>query len=286
MLRRNVIRVVAPLLCLAPLLLASCASAPKPAPVEPFSLLGKDDALYIYVPVDSHTEFVTQALATLMGLKKSDCEKIAGRIRDLYIGTRGGEGFEVSASGDFPPNYAKLSLTKKNGWEQKTYLSHEYFVQTSSALELSVPCAENVVLSRKVQDALDRFDALQVAGGSAAEDAARAEVRSFFGPDGSGDIRFVSTRPDLFFSAFSGATLTLGVETIKGTFFSLPDRAETFGARLALEMSDPRTVKAAVRLLQLALFGTPAKITMAGEGGIEITDITMTWAEILGLIAK
>ena len=287
LLKRNFACVAASLLCFAAIFLSSCASTPKREPVAPLSLLGSDDALYVCVPVDSHKEFVTRALIKLMALKKSDCEKITGRINDLYIGTKFGSGFEVSASGQFPPNYAKASLTEKNGWEAYTYRSYDYFVQKSSAMELSVPCAENIMLSYKISDLLDRFDAAQSgSAGAADENESYAQTKAFLESNGSRDILFVSSRPDLFFYAFTGTKLTLGVDKIKGTFFDVPQAAETYGVNLILEMADTRTIKAAIRLLQMALFGTPAKITQTGDSQISVTDITLTWDEILDLISK
>lgn len=288
MLKRKFASIAASVLCAAAFFLSSCASAPKPKAVNPLSLLGNDNAMYIYVPVDSHKEFVTQALMRLMELKKSDSDKITGRIRDLYIGTMLGSGFEISASGNFPPNYAKASLTQKNGWESEKYLSYDYFVQSSSAIEVAVPCPENVLLSYKVSDLLDRFDKISLSEDGAVENESDSykEMFSFLESNGSDDILLFSSKPDLFFYSFVGTKITLGVDRIKGRFSAIQDKKDTYGVSLVLEMSDPRTVKAAMRLLQMALFGVPAKISQSGESQITLTDVTLTWNEILDLIAK
>ncbi|MBR0032306.1 MAG: hypothetical protein IJP61_08470 [Treponema sp.] len=288
MLRHKFARTAALLLCAAALVFSSCTTSPKPEPVNPLSLLGSDNALYIYVPVDSHKEFVTLALMKLMELRKADSEKITGRIKDLYIGTMLGSGFEISASGNFPPNYAKASLTEKNGWDTKKYLSYDYFVQNASAIEIAIPCPENVVLSYKVQELLDRFDKIRFSKDSESDsgNSSHKEMLSFLESSGSNDILFVSSKPDLFFYSLAGTKMSLGVDKIKGTFASLPDKKETYGVSLVLEMSDPRTIKACIRLLQMALFGIPAKIYQSGENKISVTDITMSWNEILDLISK
>ena len=69
-------------------------------------------------------------------------------------------------------------------------------------------------------------------------------------------------------------------------FTNIPNASDKYGVTLVLEMADSRTIKAAIRILQVALFGTPAKIEQSGSSQISITDLTLTWTEILTLISK
>ena len=57
-----------------------------------------------------------------------------------------------------------------------------------------------------------------------------------------------------------------------------------FALTLEIELNNPVIVKAAVKMLKLALFPVPAKIVQVGSSKIIISDISFSWKELIKLL--
>lgn len=268
----------------------SCKTPPQENEIDPLSLLSPDGAIYLYVPVQSHSEFCKKTVAALTGASDSDSASIVKRIDDLYITTKNQNSLEVAASGAFPSTLVKFALTEKKGWKQNNYSTFSYFEHLSK-IQLALPSSSVACISYDVKTQLDRFEK---SAGAVYEPSDGGFIPEEFNPEcykyltigGNDEIRFFSASPQSFFKIFFNANVKLGVRAIYGVMTSIAGKTGEFGVKIILDMEDSKTVKAAIRILQLALFGTPAKIVQTGVSQITITDYSLTWNEILSLFTK
>ncbi|MBQ0052434.1 MAG: hypothetical protein KBT11_10295 [Treponema sp.] len=281
MLKHKLTRLAAVCMAVAGLFLNSCKSAPVEAPVDPVELLDDNGAIYLTVPVQPNLDFVTKAIVKIAKCNSADAEKISKRINNLYIeiGTNGEA--QISGDGDFPSKMLGLVLTEKNGWLKSPFQTYSYYTNKKSLHQLSIPSSSVACISRNAEKMLSRYD--NIAKDDLHSVQMEGQIYEFLKSNNSKAIQVYAPVPGAFIKTFIGANVNTPVESISGVFTKLPEGNE-FGLKIILQMKDPRTVKAACAALKIALFPVPAKIVQTGSTQITVTDITLTYNELLAFL--
>ena len=115
--------------------------------------------------------------------------------------------------------------------------------------------------------------------------ASTEEIFKYLLDNNDTDIKFYSNNPSRILKTFLGKAVGLGINSLKGTL--QPSRTEkVFNVKLELQLSQPSMTKAAVKMLKLALFPIPAKIVAAGNGVISISDVSLTYNQLIQMIVQ
>lgn len=278
-------------------LLFGCASAPRPAAVDPLALIDRDAALYLYVPAQSHLPLVTKALARIGGMDEKDAEKIAARTQTVYIAeesTRARTLFQLVAVGSFPATIAKIAFTPRNGWLPQTAeglsLPYTYYKNTVSQVQVALPSSANALVSYAVEPQLALYDAalaVSDAGGiPVGFDVAAYEFLTTGNPD---DIRFYERKADAFFQDIVGVNLRLPLSAVSGVLEHSKKTDSSYYVTLMLDVAEasatPAKMKALLSSIKIALFGIPAKVTQTGARRITIVDLEISKETLLSTIA-
>ena len=283
-------------------LLFSCKSTPDLEPVNAFDLLDSDAALYLSVPVQANSEFVTEAVKKLAGASEKDAQKIVERLDMAYLAIGLNGEIQLSVTGKIPQSFLGMALNEKKGWKSSALDGHVIYTHQSSLYQLSLPSASNAFLSHNIEPMVKRYNRLsylgraeevvteessEVSNESLASDVLGNGVYQFLQGDGAqgASITMYSPLPQSFLKSFLGATdVKTPVKNVSAVLSPYRDGNSLFAVKLTLNLSDARTVKATCALLKVALFGIAAKIAQTGETQITITDLPISRARILSLI--
>ncbi|MBP5175187.1 MAG: hypothetical protein ILP07_04640 [Treponema sp.] len=127
------------LLAVSMILLAGCNSSGNVGfESSTLNLLGKNNSVYMKVPVKEYPELTKKIMMEKASLSESNASMVVSRITNLYAGldfSNGGQKLEMAAEGNFPSSFAGLALTEKRGWTKK---SHSVQVSDSAGKEKSV----------------------------------------------------------------------------------------------------------------------------------------------------
>ncbi len=276
------------------LLAFSCSSTPEAEKVEPLSLVDPSAPLVIYIPAGRNRAFVEYALSQMAGLSEKSSSTVAERTDCIAVSTDSSGAFEIASSGSYPKIGINSAFSEKNGWKSSRsnqtdfpfniYSSEKYDIQVSS------PDTSLIAAGRYVSPMLRRYEnerRLAVTG-SEAEGGGNdldSKIYDYLRGGDENEIRFYSSNPAGFISKFLGKTVGLGLNSIRGSLVQA-EADNTFALDLELELSDRAVAKAAVKILKLALFPVPAKIVQTEETDIKITDISLTYSQLLGLVRR
>lgn len=270
-------------------LLLSCKSTPDLAPVDPFELLDGNAALYLSVPVQANQDFVMSAIQKVAGSSESDAKKIAERLDAAYISVSSSGEIQLSASGKIPQNFIGMALSEKNGWSPLVIEQQSCYMHKESLYQLCLPSSSNAFLSHDIEPMVKRFN--KIAYSDAESDAKllseslNAGLCHFLHDNNTPDIVMYSPVPQVFINSMLGVSgVNVPVESFAAVLSQYRGITDQFNVRLMINMSDPRTVKAATVLLKTALFGVPAKIAQTGERQITITDLPVSKKRLLSMI--
>ena len=186
-----------------------------------------------------------------------------------------------------------LALTEKNGWKSKksdnTNFPFLIYSSSENQIELSSPDSSTVLLSMEVEPMLQRYEKAQTVWQDSAADNKEemiAKVYEYLTDFSTSEIRFYAQNSSLFFNKVVGKVLNLGIKDVYGSLASSAKAKEKFALTLNLELSNEAVTKAAVKLLKVALFPIPAKIVQTGKETIKITDISLSYSQLLNFIKK
>lgn len=275
----------------------SCKSAPKAEPVDALNLIDCKAPLLIYIPVKANEEFVKYAIASIAGLEEKDAGTIAGRADVIAISTGVKGEYEIAIEGSFPKIGINSALTEKKGWKQSLstettiplsfYSSKDYGIQVASPDSSLFLAAQNVhpVLKRYENEQHRLLLAAEGIDDTISKDVMDPVIYEFLKDNQNQEIRFYSQQPASFIKTFLGKVVGLGIDNLSGTLVqSKADK--TFALKLDLELSSGAVTKAAVKMLKVALFPIPAKIVQTGAMHIQITDISLTYKQLIKLITQ
>ncbi|MCR4823191.1 MAG: hypothetical protein K5873_10015 [Treponema sp.] len=295
----NLLKTAAALLASA-VLLSSCKSSPDLAPVEPLELLDGDSALYLSIPVQANSDFISSAISKIAGLTEGDSQKIAERLDMAFLSIKNNGSFQFSASGNLPVKYAAMALNDKNGWQGGLKGGQVCYTHRQTSYQLCLPSSSNAFLSSDIAPMVDRFNRLAYAAFTE-EDlspeqksslAASAKVfsqtmdsriYSYLHDNNSPDILMYAPDPSAFVKSFIGREINTNVDSLFAVLSQYRGVKEQFNVKLTVNLQDPRTVKATTALLKTLLFGVPAKVVQTGQKQITITDLPVTKKRIISL---
>ena len=273
--------------------LFSCKSVQEFESVEPLNLIDSSAPLIVYIPAAENREVVEYFLKEFAQLSQKNVQAVSSRTKNIAVSSDFLGNYQIASEGTYPKLGMKLALTEENGWKSKKSdnANFPFLIYSSSEnqIELSSPDSSTVLLSREVEPMLQRYEKAQtVLQDSAAEKKKEmsAKVYEYLTDSSTSEIRFYAQNSSLFFNKVVGKVLNLGIKDVYGSLASSAKAKEKFALTLNLELSNEAVTKAAVKLLKVALFPIPAKIVQTGKETIKITDISLSYSQLLNFIKK
>lgn len=273
--------------------LFSCKSVQEFESVEPLNLIDSSAPLIVYIPVGENREVVEYFLKEFAQLSQKNVQAVSSRTKNIAVSSDFLGNYQIASEGIYPKLGMNLALTEKNGWKSKksdnTNFPFLIYSSSENQIELSSPDSSTVLLSREVEPMLQRYEKAQtVLQDSAADNKEEmiAKVYEYLTDFSTSEIRFYAQNSSLFFNKVVGKVLNLGIKDVYGSLASSAKAKEKFALTLNLELSNEAVTKAAVKLLKVALFPIPAKIVQTGKETIKITDISLSYSQLLNFIKK
>ncbi|MBR1536339.1 MAG: hypothetical protein IJ630_05325 [Treponema sp.] len=285
----NFVVVIALFLAMA-ISLFSCKSTPDIAPVDAFELLDGDAALYLTVPVQANSEFVTNAIQKIGKIAESDAKKITERLDMAYVAILPSGKIQLSASGNLPKAFASLALSEKNGWTAGAKEGHTFYTHKDTGFELCIPSSSNVFLAGNISQMAKRYNKIAYSDLTSDEKLLSQAISQsdykYLHENISSNMMLYSPSPRFLLKNFFGA---LDVKTpVTSVYAAVSPYSEVKGydynVKLVLNLSDARTVKATEALLKVGLFGMASKISQTGQAQITIVELLLKKSQILALI--
>ncbi|MCR5724606.1 MAG: hypothetical protein K6G80_05920 [Treponema sp.] len=282
--RKLVLQVLA---AVSSLVLASCASVPRFATVDMLDLLGSSASLYLYVPPQAFEDEACALLnGTVSGLAEKDARRIVKRTSAVYIAAGSREGLSLAASGSYPAGAVKSALSEKHGWKASpvsgTATTYTYYKQAGQKLELALPAPGLVCISKDVSQMVRSYDAL-VSGAAVSEGGWNPALYTYLTERPEDEIRFASPDPSAFIKTLFGSKQQIGLLSVYGSI-KRSKSPEKCALTVMLEVADPRMIKATAALVKLAVFPVAAEIRITDSQHIQITEYTMSWKKLYGLM--
>lgn len=273
----------------------SCKSTPKIEPVDILNLIDGDAPFLIYIPANSNQKFVEYAMVKMAGMKEGDAKTIASRSKNIAISTNSDGEFQIALEGSYPKIGLNIALAEKKGWKQslstQTALPMEYYSSEQFGIQVASPESSVLFVAANVAPILKRYVSEQrrlILKAEEIQDSEDSKVLSdeiynFLKDNDGKEIHFYSQNPAAFVKNFLGKVVSLGLVTLSGSLVE-SNADKTFALKLDLTLSSSAVAKASVKMLKLALFPIPAKIVQTGETSVQITDISLTYNQLLNLI--
>ncbi len=273
--------------------LFSCKSTQSFESVEPLELIDCNAPLIVYIPATENREVVEYFLKDFAQLSQKNIQTVSSRTSAIAISADFSGSYQIAAEGTYPKLGLNLALTEKKGWNSKKTESTTFpFVVYSSQknnIELSSPDSSTVLLSQNIEPMLQRYENAQLSLLNSSLDSQKqmsAKVYEYLTDSSTSEIRFYAQNSSLFFNKVVGKVLNLGIKDVYGSLATSAKVKEKFALTLNLELSNEAVTKAAVKLLKVALFPIPAKIVQTGKDTIKITDISLSYSQLLNFIKK
>ena len=273
--------------------LFSCKSVQEFESVEPLNLIDSSAPLIVYIPAAENREVVEYFLKEFAQLSQKNIQTVSSRTKNIAVSSDFLGNYQIASEGTYPKLGMNLALTEKNGWKSKksdnTNFPFLIYSSSENQIELSSPDSSTVLLSMEVEPMLQRYEKAQTVWQDSAADNKEemiAKVYEYLTDSSTSEIRFYAQNSSLFFNKVVGKVLNLGIKDVYGSLASSAKAKEKFALTLNLELSNEAVTKAAVKLLKVALFPIPAKIVQTGKETIKITDISLSYSQLLNFIKK
>ncbi len=273
--------------------LFSCKSVQEFESVEPLNLIDSSAPLIVYIPAAENREVVEYFLKEFAQLSQKNIQTVSSRTKNIAVSSDFLGNYQIASEGTYPKLGMNLALTEKNGWKSKksdnTNFPFLIYSSSKNQIELSSPDSSTVLLSMEVEPMLQRYEKAQTVWQDSAADNKEemiAKVYEYLTDSSTSEIRFYAQNSSLFFNKVVGKVLNLGIKDVYGSLASSAKAKEKFALTLNLELSNEAVTKAAVKLLKVALFPIPAKIVQTGKETIKITDISLSYSQLLNFIKK
>ena len=277
----------------------SCKSAPELNPVDPFELLSSGAALYLSVPVQSNSEFITMAIQKAAKITEADAQKITERLETVFIALSPDGELQLSAQGNIPTSFVGFVLKEKNGWKPEVLEQQTIYTHQQTLYQLCLPSSSNAFLSHNVEPMVKKYNDIAYAVFAESKpskvEAYNLNLLSstltektyrFLHENLSADIKLYSPKPQALIETFFGREIGVPVNSIFAELSQYRGVKEQFNVKLILNLADSRKLKAVTAMLKLAFFGSgiPAKIVQTAPSQITITDLPVTQEQIFSLI--
>ena len=275
-------------------LVFSCSSRPnKDLPeVHPLSLLSEDSSIYVFVPVQNHTELTTEILlAEIPSLSKNDAQLLVSRIGSLYAGlgtVKDLSRLEIASYGNFPSVAQKAVLTKKNGWSKQSYQavssdealengfpnSFDYYVRQDTDFMLSFPSDSVVCTARKLFPLLEKY--------AIRSNSLETPYADFLTQE-SEDILFYITRPGQYLRNLIGLTIN-GSDAVYGKM--IPAKNGDYELSFCVHITTTKAMRAFTAALELSFGMLGGTIKKVDDLTIEISGIAVSKNQIINLFTR
>lgn len=273
--------------------LFSCKSVQEFESVEPLNLIDSNAPLIVYIPATENRKVVEYFLKEFAQLSQKNIQTVSSRTKNIAVSSDFLGNYQIASEGTYPKLGMNLALTEKNGWKSKksdnTNFPFLIYSSSENQIELSSPDSSTVLISQKVEPMLQRYESAQsVLQDSSAEKKEEMSVKvyEYLTDSSASEIRFYAQNSSLFFNKVVGKVLNLGIKDVYGSLASSAKAKEKFALTLNLELSNEAVTKAAVKLLKVALFPIPAKIVQTGKETIKITELSLSYSQLLNFIKK
>ena len=273
--------------------LFSCKSVQEFESVEPLNLIDSSAPLIVYIPAAENREVVEYFLKEFAQLSQKNIQTVSSRTKNIAVSSDFLGNYQIASEGTYSKLGMNLALTEKNGWKSKksdnTNFPFLIYSSSENQIELSSPDSSTVLLSMEIEPMLQRYEKAQTVWQDSAADNKEemiAKVYEYLTDSSTSEIRFYAQNSSLFFNKVVGKVLNLGIKDVYGSLASSAKAKEKFALTLNLELSNEAVTKAAVKLLKVALFPIPAKIVQTGKETIKITDISLSYSQLLNFIKK
>lgn len=272
--------------------LFSCKSPVQFEQVDPLNLVSGDSVIVVYVPVSANADFVEYAVTELFALSQKNAKTVVPRMKNLVLASEKQGTIQVAVEGTFPKSGIKMAFSEKNGWQTKnssdTAFPFSIYSSNELSMEVAVPDSKTILASDDVSRMLLRYESQQSAfvnDGTEKnpENLLNAKICDFLMDNGGEQIRFYAQKPGDLFGRLVGKTINLGLTSLAG-ILEKSKAGDKFALTLNLELSNSAVSKAAVKMLKIALFPLPAKILQKSSTEIQISDISLTYAQLVGFL--
>lgn len=289
------------------LVLAGCKTLPDNnlTTVDPLSLLDANSTFYIAVPKAADPELINKIIKSNMpGASENDVNQICSRVNTVYAGiTKSRKSTEIQAAIDsnIPVKYIPKLLTKKNGWDSKSYKSEVLETKTSysiystgtegdkSYLELSFPSDNIALLGRNIPAMLDNYEEIH---NIPAEDSigityTNVDKDLYSWLKGAEDeIRFYANSPASYLSMLTGASLDLKLIDVSGSFKPDPDYSNQYLLTLDFNFKNSTFMKLGRNVLGLAFGLTNSEYESKTPNGLTIANIHISKTQLYKLLIQ
>jgi hypothetical protein len=282
------------LLCaLAALVLASCATLPKPGWGDAFlgDVLGEHD-LYVGLEVPQN-EALMRSLLAAMKMSDRSMDQMLGRLSAVYLGSDIRGGLDMVVTGDFPAVFIPAVFSKKNNWRKTTAQGtrgvYPVFRHETSHLEVFYGGKDWLLLSFDAAPMLDRLvDQRGPAGGlppwlveplrrPGMRDSAHPPVQVY-----APLLGVLLNNPALQALTQSGLFAAASVDIAANAVTR--DGETLYSAVISLDIHNSTLKAIAQRVLALAAAPLGAKV-QPGEGSrLTISDVLLPLDRVLALI--
>lgn len=268
----------------------SCKSSPEIPEVNIFKLVDLTSVFTIYIPVQNNKEFVNSAFARFSGFDENSVQKVTNISDEILISLNKNQ-ISGAVSGSFPSFAVKNVFSEKNGWNSRTFSDSvfpiNYYSSSNMNMQVSLVQPTSFLFAEEITPLLKNYD-FQLKNIYKNEQIENKEfysafVENYFLEKNEGEIRFFSTSGKDFAKLLLKKNIDLGIDHVKGKLLNSKAK-NTFSLELEISLTNPQMIKAAAKLLKMALFPIPAKIEISGKKSIMISDISLTYNELLSLI--
>ncbi len=265
----------------------SCSSSPELPKVDIFDLIDPEASVFVYIPVQNNQSFVKYALQNIASLSEKDSNTIVSRTNNMAISCGNKGLFQIAIDGSYPAIGMKSALSKNNGWNHNIYTETTvpltFYTHERLNLQLAYPNSEELMVSGDVGDMLKRYENYVQVSQKPQTQKDTNQIYSYLLDNKNNSIKFYSNNPGILIKSLLGKIISLGMDSIQGEL--IPSKKDNlFALKLEINLSNQSSTKAVVELLKRVMFPVPAKIQQTGPAKITVTDISLTYKQLVNII--
>ena len=295
-------------------LITACSSVPSGNYVNPVDLLDDQSAFYLAIPKEADEPLIGRMISKYIPqLSQKDINKISDRTSNIYCGinrSRKGTTIQAAIEGNIPTTFLPRILTKKNGWDKRTYINEEldksHTIYTLQGIDVSFPSNSIVLVGRNIEYMLNRYDYLNsiplapLEGGEGVNapnivndvnfthNDSRKNVHSIIQDYLKGaitEIRFYANQPKSFLAVLTGTDLDLKLTDVSGSFTTDPKSDKQYLLNIFLNFKENKFMKAGKALLGLVFGLTGADTTVVDRTQLQVTGIEISKQQLYKILA-
>ena len=293
--------------------ITSCSSVPSGNYVNPVDLLDDQSAFYLAIPKSADEPLIGRMISKYIPqLSQKDIQKISDRTSNIYCGinrSRKGTTVQAAIEGNIPTSFLPRILTKKNGWDKRSYVNEElsisHTIYTLQGIDVSFPSNSIVLVGRNIEYMLNRYDYLSsiptkpldddtiqapnvVESVNFTHNDSRKDVHSVIQDYLKGaitEIRFYANQPKSFLAVLTGTDLDLKLTEVSGSFTTDPKSDKQYLLNIYLNFKENKFMKAGKALLGLVFGLTGGNTTVIDRTQLQVTEIEISKQQLYKILA-